>query len=73
MSKRDYYEILGIGKNATDDEIKRAYRKLAIQNHPDKHQGDKAAEERFKEISEAYTTWKTNKNVGARYEYRNVF
>ncbi|MCK4463266.1 MAG: molecular chaperone DnaJ [Candidatus Omnitrophica bacterium] len=54
MSKHDYYEILGIGKNASAEEIKRAYRKLAIKSHPDKHQGDKAAEERFKEISEAY-------------------
>ena len=54
MSKHDYYEILGIGKNASAEEIKRAYRKLAIKNHPDKHQGDKAAEERFKETSEAY-------------------
>lgn len=54
MSKRDYYEILGVSKNATSDEIKRAYRKLAIKYHPDKHQGDKQAEEKFKEISEAY-------------------
>jgi len=54
MSKRDYYEILGIQKNAEVEEIKKAYRKLAIETHPDKHQGDKAAEERFKEISEAY-------------------
>ncbi|MGB2706194.1 MAG: molecular chaperone DnaJ [Candidatus Omnitrophota bacterium] len=54
MSKRDYYEVLGVSKNATSDEIKRAYRKLAVQYHPDKHQGDKGAEEKFKEISEAY-------------------
>jgi len=54
VSKRDYYEILGVGKNAGFDEIKRSYRKLAVQYHPDKHQGDKAAEEKFKEISEAY-------------------
>ena len=52
--KKDYYEILGIDKNASAEEIKRAYRKLAIQHHPDKHKGDKAAEEKFKEISEAY-------------------
>ena len=52
--KRDYYEILGIKKGATDDEIKRAYRRLAMENHPDKHKGEKQAEEKFKEISEAY-------------------
>ena len=54
MSKRDYYEILNVQKNATFEEIKRSYRKLAVQYHPDKHQGEKAAEEKFKEISEAY-------------------
>lgn len=54
MSKRDYYEILGINKSASSEEIKRSYRKRAVENHPDKHQGDKAAENKFKEISEAY-------------------
>ena len=54
MAKRDYYETLGVGRNAADDEIKKAYRKLAHQHHPDKNAGDKAAEEKFKEISEAY-------------------
>lgn len=53
-TKRDYYEILGVGKQSTDDEIKKAYRKLAIKYHPDKNQGSKEAEERFKEIGEAY-------------------
>ncbi len=54
MSKRDYYEVLGINKSANKDEIKKAYRKLALKYHPDKNKGDKAAEEKFKEASEAY-------------------
>ncbi|WP_320130005.1 molecular chaperone DnaJ [uncultured Sphaerochaeta sp.] len=54
MAKRDYYEVLGIAKTATLDEIKKAYRKLAIANHPDRNPGNKEAEERFKEATEAY-------------------
>ena len=54
MAKRDFYEVLGVQKNASKDEIKKAYRKLAIQYHPDKNPGDKVAEEKFKEATEAY-------------------
>ena len=54
MSKRDYYEVLGLQKGASEDEIKKAFRKLAIKYHPDKNKGDKEAEEKFKEINEAY-------------------
>ena len=54
MAKRDYYEVLGVSKTATDDEIKKAYRKIAIKYHPDKNPGDKEAEEKFKEAAEAY-------------------
>jgi molecular chaperone DnaJ len=52
--KRDYYEVLGVGRQAAADEVKKAYRRLAMQYHPDRNQGDKAAETKFKEISEAY-------------------
>jgi len=54
MAKRDYYEVLGVQKNASKDEIKKSYRKLALQYHPDKNPGDKQAEEKFKEATEAY-------------------
>ena len=54
MAKRDYYEALGVEKTASDEEIKKAYRKMAVKYHPDKNPGDKSAEEQFKEIGEAY-------------------
>lgn len=58
MAKRDYYEVLGIGKDASADDIKKAYRKMAIKYHPDKNPGDKEAEEKFKEAAEAYSILK---------------
>ncbi len=54
MAKRDYYEVLGVNKGASADQIKSAYRKLAVKYHPDKNKNDKGAEEKFKEASEAY-------------------
>ena len=54
MSKRDYYEVLGLEKGSSEEEIKKAYRKMAVKYHPDKNPGDKAAEEKFKELGEAY-------------------
>jgi molecular chaperone DnaJ len=54
LAKRDYYEVLGVQKNASKDDIKKAYRKLAVQYHPDKNPGNKEAEEKFKEATEAY-------------------
>src|SRR5437660_7349848 len=54
MAKRDYYEVLNIERTATEEDIKKSYRKLAVKFHPDKNPGDKAAEEKFKELGEAY-------------------
>ncbi len=68
MSKEeDYYKLLGISKNATEAEIKKAYRKMAIKYHPDKNQGDKTAEEKFKEISQAYEVL-SDKNKRTQYD-----
>ncbi|MDR2491743.1 MAG: DnaJ domain-containing protein, partial [Spirochaetaceae bacterium] len=65
MAKRDYYEVLGVAKDASKDEIKKAYRKLAIQYHPDKNPGDKSTEEKFKEATEAYEILSDDKKRGA--------
>ncbi len=54
MAKRDYYEVLGVDKDASADDIKRAYRRMAMKYHPDKNPGDKEAEAKFKECAEAY-------------------
>ena len=54
-SKKDYYELLGVGRTVGEEEMKKAYRKMALQYHPDRNPGDKQAEEKFKEVSEAYS------------------
>ncbi|MFM1744946.1 MAG: molecular chaperone DnaJ [Bacteroidota bacterium] len=67
MSKRDYYEVLGVAKNASESEIKKAYRQLALKYHPDKNPGDKAAEDKFKEAAEAYEVL-SNSEKKSRYD-----
>ncbi|KAF0143637.1 MAG: molecular chaperone DnaJ [Rhodospirillaceae bacterium] len=69
MSKRDYYETLGVGNTASDAEIKKAYRKLAMQYHPDRNPGDKTAEAKFKEVNEAYEVLKGEQKRAAYDRY----
>ena len=68
MAKRDFYEILGVSKGASKDEIKKKYRKLAMKYHPDQTKGDKAAETKFKDISEAYAVLSDDKKRKASRE-----
>src|SRR2546421_6068423 len=67
MSKRDYYEVLGVSRGANEAEIKSAYRKLAVRYHPDKNPGDQEAEEKFKEAAEAYSVL-SDADQRARYD-----
>ena len=74
MAKRDYYEVLGVTKGANEDEIKKAYRKLAMKFHPDRNQGEKAkeAEEKFKEVKEAYEMLSDPKKKAAYDQYSHA-
>ena len=65
--KRDYYEVLGVSKDASENDIKKAYRKAAMKYHPDRNPGNKEAEEKFKEVNEAYAVL-SDKDKRAKYD-----
>ncbi|MCI2122085.1 MAG: DnaJ domain-containing protein, partial [Bacteroidales bacterium] len=67
MAGKDYYAVLGVGRNATPDEIKKAYRQMALKYHPDRNPGNKEAEDKFKEAAEAYDVL-SNPDKKARYD-----
>ena len=69
MAKQDYYETLGVGKSASSDDLKRAYRQMAMKFHPDRNPGDKAAEQKFKEVSEAYEILKDDQKRAAYNQF----
>ena len=69
MADRDFYEILGVAKNASESEIKKSYRKLAMKYHPDRNQGDQEAEKKFKEASAAYEVLKDSQKRAAYDQY----
>ena len=69
MAKRDYYEILGVAKNASADEVKKAYRRIAMKNHPDRNPDNKAAEDVFKEATEAYEVLSDKEKKAAYDQY----
>jgi molecular chaperone DnaJ len=66
MSKRDFYEVLGVAKNTSDDEIRKSYRKLAMKYHPDRNPGSKEAEDQIKEVKDAYDVLSDAENPAAK-------
>ena len=73
MAKRDYYEVLGVARDAGEDDLKKAYRKLAMQWHPDRNQGNAEAEAKFKELNEAYDVLKDADKKAAYDRYQHAF